>query len=138
MSYYQLVQEARQFSIQAHNQQKYGAYPYEIHLGHVVEILIRNGLKFCTEEDYTLLAAAWLHDILEDTTISKEELTRKFNSNISEIVYALTDGRGNTRKEKKKEVYKKIIFNQNAMIVKLADRIANVEFSIIHGNKKKN
>lgn len=137
MNYYQLVQEARQFSILAHKEQKYGAYPYDIHLGHVVEVLIRNAVGFYSEEDYTLLAVAWLHDILEDTNTSKEQLNIRFNINIAEIVYALTDGKGNTRKEKKEEVYKKIIYNQEAIIVKLADRIANVEFSLIHGNIEK-
>ena len=34
-------------------------------------------------------------------------------------------------------MYQKLVLNQNGIIVKLADRIANIEFSIINGSKKK-
>jgi len=38
----------------------------------------------------------------------------------------------------KQAMHEKIAMNQNAIIIKLADRIANLEFSIIGNNQKKN
>lgn len=121
----------RDFAIENHNNQKYGKYPYEIHLTNVISVLFRQGV-FISENNYSLLASSWLHDILEDTPITHDEFISQFGKEIFDIVWALTDGEGNNRKERKDKMYKKLIHNQNAIIVKLADRIANVEFSLIN------
>lgn len=42
--------------------------------------------------------ATWLHDVLEDTDTSEEELINKFGENVCKIVWSLTDG---NRSEKK-------------------------------------
>lgn len=123
----------RDFAILNHKSQKYGKYPYEIHLTNVVSVLLRQGL-FISEDNYSLLASAWLHDILEDTSVTHDEFIVQFGQEIFDIVWALTDGEGNNRKERKDKMYKKLIHNQNAIIVKLSDRIANVEFSLINQN----
>lgn len=73
---------------------------------------------------------------MEDTTVSIEELEKRFGKKITEIVYSLTDGDGKNREERKDNMYNKLIHNQISIIVKLADRIANVEFCLIQNNKK--
>lgn len=126
-----------EFAIKKHGSQKYAGLPYKIHLVNVINVLLRNKIFPDTSEHKILWKAAWLHDVLEDTNTSKEELINIFGLDICEIVWALTDGLGKNRMEKKEHMYNKLIQNQNAIIVKLADRIANVEFSIINNDKDK-
>lgn len=137
MDYKQLFYETRDYAIKAHGGQKYGLYPYEIHLGNVVSVLVRYDIRPVNQYHYELLASAWLHDVLEDTEITKEELSAGFGDKIAAIVYALSDDKGGSRAERKANFYTKIYGNEDAMIVKLADRIANVEFCLVHHNEEK-
>ncbi|QBQ73820.1 metal-dependent phosphohydrolase [Nodularia phage vB_NspS-kac68v161] len=101
----------------------YGELPYHRHLNNVVNILKQSGC-----DDDTLLAAAWLHDVLEDTDTTDEELVDVFGSEVANIVNAVT-GVGNNRKEKLENIASKIKACPAALPVKLADRIANMEAS---------
>jgi guanosine-3',5'-bis(diphosphate) 3'-pyrophosphohydrolase len=121
-----LCEEARLVAIQIHGNQTYdGIFPYEKHLNDVVRLLI--------EYNYTgrYVIAGWLHDAVEDGAISYNKIKSYFGLEIAEIVYAVTDEMGRNRKEKKEKTYPKIKANHDAIIIKLADRIAN----ILHGGK---
>jgi (p)ppGpp synthase/HD superfamily hydrolase len=131
------IEVAKSFAIEKHGDQKYGTYPYEVHLTNVVNVLLRNDILPTTEETIDLWIGAWLHDVLEDTNVTKEELIDNFGIAVYEMVNSLTDGESGDRKEKKEVMYQKLVLNQNGIIIKLADRIANLEFSIINNNSKK-
>ena len=126
-----LVKLAEQFAINAHGNQRYGAHPYSYHLGAVQRVLGRFGFG----NDVVLVASGWLHDCVEDTGISIDEIERLFGPNVSDIVHRVTDEPGVNRKERKAKTYPKIRGHQQATIVKLADRIANVEASKSEPNK---
>lgn len=118
-----MINRAKTIALTAHGNQTYGAFPYVVHLAAVEEIISRFG--FGTIE---LRSAAWLHDILEDTALTKETVRMEFGSHVADLVHAVTDGKGATRAERKAEVYVKIrLEGRDALILKLADRIANVE-----------
>lgn len=91
----------------------------------MVRILTQEG--FATEP--VLLAAAWLHDVAEDTATSIEEITKAFGPEVADIVHRVSDEPGANRKERKSKTYPKIRAQRGATIVKLCDRIANVEAS---------
>ncbi|MFH7001232.1 HD domain-containing protein [Flavobacterium bizetiae] len=131
------IDEARSFAAEKHGNQKYGKFPYEVHLINVINVLISNGILPDTEINIDLWSSAWLHDVLEDTDTARDEIIDRFGINIFEIVWSLTDGKGENRKEKKQAMYERLILNQNAIIIKLADRIANLQFSIINNNQEK-
>lgn len=131
------IEVAKSFAIKKHGDQKYGTYPYEVHLTNVVNVLLRNNILPTTEDTIDLWIGAWLHDVLEDTNATKEELIDMFGIAVFEMVNSLTDGEFGDRKEKKEVMYQKLVLNQNGIIIKLADRIANLEFSIINNNSKK-
>lgn len=120
-TYGPMVQKAQQFAIQAHGDQKYGEFGYSKHLQHVVNVLHR-----FHRDSPTLLAAAWLHDTVEDTKVSIKML-KDFPSEVVAIVDAVSDPKVGSRSEKKAASYPKIRRIPNAIILKLADRIANVE-----------
>lgn len=107
--------------------QLYGTKPYIYHLEAVVKVLKDHNI---TDQD--IINAAWCHDILEDVpNVTPEDLVRQGLSQRSlDIVKRVTDQPASTRKERKLKTYPIIAASENAIIVKLADRIANINESL--------
>jgi guanosine-3',5'-bis(diphosphate) 3'-pyrophosphohydrolase len=125
-----MIRDARGFSQKAHGSQTYGdIYPYYKHLEDVYNVLIEFGFSEDNPQDLDLLTAAWLHDAMEDSAISYSDIKKEFGQKVAEIVYCMTDELGRNRKEKKAKTYPKIRSNKDSVVLKVADRIANVEFS---------
>lgn len=86
-----LVEEARLYAANAHaavrQLRKYTYEPYIMHPYRVAEIV---ATVPHTEE---MLAAAWLHDTVEDTYVSCEDIKVRFGDNIANMVSWLTDQR---------------------------------------------
>jgi guanosine-3',5'-bis(diphosphate) 3'-pyrophosphohydrolase len=123
------IKKAMAFAQKAHAAQSYGViYPYTKHLEDVYKVLLKFG--FTEEKDLDILVASWLHDSIEDTATSYSDLKKDFGEDIAEIVYGVTDEMGRNRKEKKVKTYPKTRANPMSVILKVADRIANVEFSL--------
>lgn len=121
------IREARLVAIKAHGTQDYdGIFPYEKHLEDVVEVLKRFGI---VQPKY--ICAGWLHDSMEDGALSYNKIKRHFGFEVAEMVYCVTDELGRGRDEKKAKTLPKTGSNPDAVIIKLADRIANIE----HGGK---
>ncbi len=116
-------QLAREFAIKAHGDQKYGDQPYVTHLAAVRDALIEFG---CAER--THLIAAWLHDTIEDTDVTYEEIDRNFGTEMARYVWAVT-GTGKTRAMRNSDAYQKMRWCPEAILIKLADRIANMRAS---------
>lgn len=111
---------ARDFAIEAHGEQRYGEHPYVTHLAAVRDVLIEFG---CAEQ--TFLICAWLHDTIEDTTVTREQLDAKFGTVVAWYVYAVT-GIGKNRDERNRVAYTKMKLCPESILLKLADRIANM------------
>ena len=126
----QRYENAKMLATRMHGLQDYDGFPYHKHLKDVENIL----LKFGFDPHGDLIICAWLHDILEDCPISHNDIEKEFGEKIAEIVYCVTDELGRNRKERKEKTYPKIRSNPDALVIKLADRIANVE----NGKKKGN
>lgn len=123
--------EAKMVAFLAHKGHTYDIFPYEKHLEDVVDIV----KKFGYSGKY--IVGAYLHDTIEDANLSYNKIKKAFGLDVAEIVFAVTDELGRNRKEKKEKTYPKIKANPDALVVKLADRIANVEHGIRMGNEKK-
>ena len=109
-----------------HEGQTYGKLPYTEHLRDTANVLYR----FFDEPDPYMVQSALLHDIIEDTDVTGEHLEANVTSRVRDIVHAVTDGEGKNRKERKKASYKKMAENPEAINIKIADRISNVESCI--------
>jgi (p)ppGpp synthase/HD superfamily hydrolase len=114
------IYEARDFAIKAHGDQKYGGDPYGVHLFHVAGIIQDFGFPNAYRK------AAFLHDVLEDTAATSDQILDLFGEEVLSLVYACT-GEGETRADRNASIYRKIVEYPTAAPVKLADRIANVE-----------
>ncbi len=120
--------EAFEFSMKAHEGQKRrSGESYIWHPVHVVEILAEY------EADETTLIAAMLHDVVEDTAVSHEEIVKLFGENVAEIVEGVTKlGRLNfsSAEEAKIENFRRMFLAMakdiRIVIIKLADRLHNM------------
>lgn len=103
----------------AHGEQKYSDHPYTYHLQMVTDILAHYVYR------PEMVAAGWLHDVLEDTKVTYRDLVDAFGVEVANIVEACT-GRGVNRKARQSDIKAKLAECQSARAVKLADRMANL------------
>lgn len=119
------VQKAAEVATMAHAGQKYKQYPYTYHLHSVADQV---------GEDETLKTVAWLHDIIEDTHITEEDLiTLGFSNDVVLAVSVLTKPDGATRKKYLRGVKK----NKLATKVKIADATCNLFECVADGDIKR-
>lgn len=116
-----------------HGDQLYGEYPYTYHLQEVSDKVIeirRKGLfdSDMLDED-TLRVIAYLHDIVEDTNISRHEL-EVFGGCVVNAVLRLTKRRGVSYNA----YINAILSDPYAKTVKIADTWANLNNSITIGH----
>lgn len=119
------INKAREFALKAHKDQKYGALPYSVHLDAVASIVRSFGER--------AQIIALLHDVIEDTAASVEEIEELFGSFIAQCVQILTDEPGENRAIRKSGTYQKMAKVEGelalALVVKAADRLANMRAS---------
>lgn len=116
-----LVRKAKEFAIEAHGDQTYGPFPYRHHL----EAVARNAERFGFPPEG--VAAAWLHDTVEDTEVTREEVEAAFGPVVAALVEGVTNEPGKNRRERKERTMPKTKAAGKAAVgLKLADRIANV------------
>ncbi len=97
--------------------------PYINHLIEVAEILVRVG----GITDLVTLQAAILHDTLEDTQTTPEELEATFSLEVRCVVEEITDNTRLPKAERKRlQIEHAPHLSIRAKLVKLADKISNV------------
>ncbi|MGI9007420.1 MAG: HD domain-containing protein [Streptosporangiaceae bacterium] len=122
------VSEAIDFATAAHgDQQRPTGVPYLEHLLEALEALARGA--GVTDPD--LLCAAVLHDVVEDTEVTSEDLEKRFGPRVAELVGWVTIPRA--RPGQDKTAVKEAALGRlgsaprDAILVKLADRLSNVQ-----------
>jgi len=128
-----LVDKALEFASERHkNQLDDQGRPY--FFAHIVQVY---GILIDVSDDTEVLCAGLLHDTLEDTDTSYEELSKLFTPNIAEIVRMVThseDGK-NFPHLKPTEEYN-MLFHK-AVLVKFADRLSNLSRMESWSNEKR-
>ncbi len=77
--------------------------------------------------DPTILAAALLHDTIEDTATTAQELEAEFGAQIAAVVAEVTDDKYLPKKERKRlQIEHAATLSEQAKLVKLADKIGKV------------
>jgi (p)ppGpp synthase/HD superfamily hydrolase len=109
---------------------RYGNYSYMYHLKKVVYTAESFIYLTPIDQHENILAACWLHDSIEDHRQTYNDILKVTNKEVAEIVFALTNNKGRTRKERAdRAYYHGIRATPGATFVKLCDRIANVTHS---------
>ena len=122
-----MVVESKMFATAAHaavgQKRKYSGDDYIVHPQRVAAIVERHG---GSDE---MVAAAWLHDTVEDTDVTLELITKTFGYEIASIVEGLTDvslpSDGNRAKRKSIDRMHSASASTEAQFVKCADIIDN-------------
>lgn len=105
------------------------AAPYINHPIAVAEQLAAHGLG----EDVELLMAAMLHDVIEDTDATFEDLRAAFGARVAGIVQEVSDDKSLEKEARRQKVVDTIAHKSHAArLVKLSDLIANVHDVIHH------
>jgi len=120
-----MLERARQFSEIAHEGQfRVGVLPYATHPASVVEILKAHG-----QSDPDVLMAGYLHDTMEDSGVTQNQLARAFNPTVARIVAELTIPKEHEEPSEKKNAWllsHAPKLSEQAKWIKLADRAHNV------------
>ena len=122
-----MLDEVLKFATKAHGDQKrkYTGDPYIVHPIAVAEIV-----KTVPHTD-AMIAAALLHDVVEDTPVTIEQIKDKFGSEVAELVGWLTDisrpENGNRKTRKSLDRDHSANAPAEAQTIKLADLIHNTE-----------
>lgn len=123
---------AKKMAAKAHSGQQYGEFPYTHHLFGTWDVLEKFGFTgrehnaLRRKRSQRLILGAILHDTLEDTDMTYGDLERAFGKDVADLVFAVTNEPGKNRRERFSRTYPKIRAHPDAIVLKLADRIANV------------
>lgn len=134
-----LVRDAYFYAAEAHaGQKRRSGEPYVTHPLEVANILADMHM------DHQSLAAAMLHDVLEDTGAEKKALENLFGDNVAELVDGvskLTQFEFRTAAEKQAENFQKMALamarDLRVILVKLADRLHNMRTLDVLGIEKR-
>lgn len=126
-----LIERARAFATAAHAGQarKYTGEPYIVHPEEVAGIVHAAGLS---DE---AVAAAWLHDVVEDCGVHRDVIGALFGPTVDALVFALTDADSNigNRKTRKQLDRERIaLAPADAQTIKAADLISNTATIVDH------
>lgn len=122
-----MINKARKFAEAAHasinQKRKYTGDPYIVHPASVAKLVAT------VTDNADMICAAWLHDVVEDTPVSNDEIELEFGPKVAELVAYLTDvstpedGNRKVRKALDREHTKNA--TPQAKTIKLADLIDN-------------
>ncbi len=123
-----LVTEAYDYAEKMHEGQKRASgEPYFVHPCSVANILMDMGL------DAPTVAAAFLHDVVEDTAATEEDIREKFGEEVEELVAGVTKLNKivfESKEQEEAENFRKIVVAMakdiRVIIIKLADRLHNM------------
>jgi len=122
----QFVIKAAHFAAVKHVRQKRKGAAAEPYLNHLIEVadLVANSLA---EPDPDLVAAALLHDTVEDTGTTRAELQEAFGTDVADLVAEVTDDKSLPDAERKRrQVEHAPHLSVRAQRIKLADKISNL------------
>jgi guanosine-3',5'-bis(diphosphate) 3'-pyrophosphohydrolase len=120
-----LAREAFEFAAEAHEGQerKGDGSPYINHPISLARLLVEAG-----HDDEELLAATFLHDVVEDTDTTLEEIDEAFGSGVHDLVAAMTEDKDIEPYERRKDHHRDQVEagGERAVLIYAADKVANL------------
>ena len=120
-----LLLDAAHFAADRHKTQLrkgVAGYPYVNHVIAVAELLARSGV-----DDVATLQAALLHDTIEDTDTTPEELAARFGTEVRDLVLEVTDDKTLPKEERKRlQIVHAPTLSDRAKRIKIADKTCNI------------
>jgi RelA/SpoT family (p)ppGpp synthetase len=124
-----IVGEAYEFAVRAHEGQR--RQSGELYITHPVAVA---GILADLKLDYQSIAAALMHDVIEDTPMAKEQIEEKFGAEIATIVDGVSkldrlsfDSRAEAQAESFRKMMLAMVEDIRVILLKLADRLHNMQ-----------
>jgi (p)ppGpp synthase/HD superfamily hydrolase len=120
------VLKAARFASLRHVSQKRKGAAAEPYLNHLIEVaeLVSSAMS---EPDTNLVAAALLHDVIEDTKTSRAEVAAEFGEDVASLVSEVTDDKSLPKAERKRlQIEHAPHLTPRAQTIKIADKISNL------------
>src|SRR5215207_6975870 len=126
-----LVSEAADLAARRHNGMARKGRGNEPYINHLAEVA--NLLALVTDgTDAELVAAGWLHDTIEDTDTTREELVQEFGARVAALVVEVTDDMSLSKPERQqKQIEDAPHKSPGAKLIKIADKISNIRARIV-------
>src|ERR1700754_4346256 len=126
LSAIRLISEAAELAARRHNGMARKGRGNEPYINHLAEVA--NLLAMATDgADAELVAAGWLHDTIEDTGTTREELAQKFSGRVASLVVECTDDMRLPKAEPRRlQVVTASHKSPDAKLTKIADKIRNI------------
>jgi guanosine-3',5'-bis(diphosphate) 3'-pyrophosphohydrolase len=121
-----LISEAAELAARQHNgmaRKGRGNEPYINHLAEVANLraTATDGV------DAELVAAGWLHDLIEDTDTTREDLAQRFSDRVASLVVECTDDMSLPKAERRRrQVVDAPKKSASAKLIKIADKTSNI------------
>ena len=126
MHHVQPILDAALFAAAKHAGQKRKGANAEPYINHLIEVAQLVSMAV-PEQDTHLVMAALLHDTIEDTGVTAEELVERFGHDVAALVEEMTDDKSLPKAERKRlQIEHAPKMSERAQIVKLADKISNL------------
>jgi guanosine-3',5'-bis(diphosphate) 3'-pyrophosphohydrolase len=126
-----LISEAAELAARCHSgmaRKGRGSEPYVNHLAEVANLLSLATVG----ADAELVAAGWLHDTIEDTKTTRDELAQRFGLRVADLVAEVTDDmtlpKSERRRKQAEDAPNKSV---GAKLIKIADKISNIRARIV-------
>jgi guanosine-3',5'-bis(diphosphate) 3'-pyrophosphohydrolase len=120
-----LLFKALSFSAEKHTKQRRKYIDKTPYINHPISLANILSQRWVIDEN--VLCAAILHDTIEDTETTVDELQEHFGEKITSIVLEVTDDKSLEKSvRKQKQVEHAATISHEAKLVKLADKIANI------------
>jgi (p)ppGpp synthase/HD superfamily hydrolase len=126
-----LVSEAAELAARRHNGMTRKGRGNEPYINHLAEVA--NLLAAATDgADAELVAAGWLHDTIEDTQTTREELAQEFSAHVAALVVEVTDDMTLPKSKRRRlQVLDAPKKSPGAKLIKIADKISNIRARIL-------
>jgi guanosine-3',5'-bis(diphosphate) 3'-pyrophosphohydrolase len=120
-----LVIKAAVYAAEKHKYQRRKGFNQVPYINHPLKVA--QLLQDCGETNDNLIVAAILHDVVEDTEATHEELIEKFNTEIADLVHEVTDDKEMPYAIRKDlQVKSAPNLSEGAKKLKVADKICNI------------
>jgi (p)ppGpp synthase/HD superfamily hydrolase len=140
MSYQSFYQKAMDFAANAHGDQKVPGkqYSYVVHLAEVAMEVMASHTEGCKYNIGLTVQCALLHDTIEDSEVSYQEVEETFGIEVAAGVLALSKDKNLDKGLQLEDSLQRIVKQPKEIwMVKMADRITNLQKPPIHWTKEK-
>lgn len=121
-----LALKAAHYAAEKHSGQRRKGTALEPYINHLIEVAMLLA-EATGGKDVTLVMAGLLHDTVEDTQVTRDDLVSEFGEEIAGLVMEVTDDKSLPKEERKRlQVVNAPHKSNRAKLIKMADKISNL------------